>query len=94
MDAYGVKAFSELYNTPREKKYYPLWTITIPAGSPAHIEQTRMKDVLNAYVPRLVMSKSNNFEKVWAEYVKAISPLMAEQIKVYQEQIDWRMENW
>lgn len=94
MDAYGIKSFCELYNPPREKKYYPLWTITIPAGSPAHIEQTRMKDVLNAYVPRLVMSKPNNFEKVWADYVKAISPLMKEQIKVYQEQIDWRMENW
>ena len=40
------------------------------------------------------MSKPNNFEKVWADYVKAISPLMKEQIKVYQEQIDWRMENW
>lgn len=95
MDAYGIKAFTELYNKPtREKKYYPLWTITIPAGSAAHIEQTRMKDVLNAYVPRMVMSKPNNFDKVWAEYVKAISPLMKEQIKVYQEQIDWRMENW
>ncbi|HBL37100.1 MAG TPA: ABC transporter substrate-binding protein [Firmicutes bacterium] len=94
MDAYGVKAFSELYNTPIDKKYYPLWTVTVPAGSPAHIEQTRMKDILNGYVPKLVMSKPNSFEKVWDDYVKDISGLMKEQIKVYQEQIDWRMENW
>jgi putative aldouronate transport system substrate-binding protein len=94
MDAYGVKAFTEFYNAPRPRKYYPLWTITVPAGSPAHIEQTRMKDILNAYVPRMVMSKTKDFEKVWNNYVKEISGLMQEQIKVYQEQIDWRMENW
>lgn len=94
MDAYGIKAFTELYNKPAEKKYYPLWTITMPAGSPAHIEETRLKDVLNAYVPKMVMSKTKDFDKVWNEYVKAITPYMKEQIKVYQEQIDWRMENW
>lgn len=94
MDAYGIKAFTELYNTPKERKYYPLWTITKPAGSESHIEETRMKDVLNGYVPKLVMSKTKDFEKVWANYVKDMSKLMEKQIERYQEQIDWRMENW
>lgn len=94
MDAYGVKSFSDLYNEPRERKYFPLWTITMPAGSPAHIEETRMKDVLNGYVPELVMSKPEEFEKVWANFVRDISPLMEKQMEVYQEGIDWRMENW
>lgn len=94
VDAYGVQTFTELFNEPIFKKYFPLWTITMPAGSAAHIEETRMKDVLNGYVPRLVMSKPAEFEGIWANYVRDISPLMKEQMKVYQEGIDWRMENW
>jgi putative aldouronate transport system substrate-binding protein len=66
----------------------------MPAGSAAHIEETRMKDVLNRYVPELVMSKPEQFEGIWANYVKDIKPLMVEQIKEYQKWIDWRMENW
>jgi hypothetical protein len=53
-----------------------------------------MKDVLNRYVPELVMSSPEQFESIWANYVKDIKPLMVEQMKVYQEGIDWRMENW
>ena len=94
MDAYGVQSFSGLFNEPIFKKYFPLWTITMPAGSAAHIEETRMKDVLNRYVPELVMSKPEEFEGVWANYVKDIRPLMVEQMKLYQKEIDWRMENW
>ena len=94
MDAYGIKSFSDFYNVPKERKYYPLWTITMPAGSAAHIEQTRMKDVLNGYVPKLVMSKPQNFEKIWADYVKDMSKLMQKQIEQYQKEIDWRMDNW
>jgi len=94
MDAYGVKSFSDLFNEPIFKKYFPLWTITMPAGSPAHIEETRMKDVLNRYVPELVMSSPDQFEAIWENYVRDIKPLMVEQMKVYQEGIDWRMENW
>jgi len=94
MDAYGVQSFSALFNEPIFKKYFPLWTITMPAGSPAHIEETRMKDVLNRYVPELVMSKPEQFEGIWANYVKDIRPLMVEQMKLYQKEIDWRMENW
>ena len=56
--------------------------------------ETRMKDVPNRYVPELVMSSPDQFENIWQNYVKDIKPLMVEQMKVYQEEIDWRMENW
>jgi putative aldouronate transport system substrate-binding protein len=94
LDAYGVQSFTELFNEPIFKKYFPLWTITMPAGSAAHIEETRMKEVLNRYVPELVMSKPEEFERIWNNYVRDIKPLMVEQMKAYQEGIDWRMENW
>jgi len=97
MDAYGIKSFTELYNDPRpieEVPYYPLWTITLETGSPADIEAARLSDFRNEYVPRLVMSSPEEFEDVWAEYKERVSGLMEEQLKAYQEGIDWRVENW
>ncbi|AZO96252.1 extracellular solute-binding protein [Halocella sp. SP3-1] len=97
MDAYGIKSFTGLYNDPRpgeEVPYYPLWTITLETGSPAQIEKTRLEDTIREYVPKLVMSSPDEYEDIWEEYVARISKLMEKQIEVYQERIDWRVENW
>lgn len=97
MDSYGIKSFTGLYNDPRsseEVPYYPLWTITLETGSPAQVEQTRLQDAQREYYPKLVMSKPEDFEKIWNEYVNKISNLMDKQIEAYQKGIDWRMEHW
>mgnify|MGYP001178153408 FL=1 len=97
MDAYGVKSFTEFYNPPKpweEVPYYPIWTITIPTGSPAHIEGTRHSDLLKEYVPRLVMSSPEEFEDIWKDYVQRTRPFMQLRLEYYQEQLQWRVENW
>ncbi len=95
MDAYGVKSFTGLYNKPFEdRKYFPLWTITLPTNSEAQIESTRMTDALVQHIPTLVMDSTDKFETNWDAYTDQISGLMDAQIKEYQKQIDWRMENW
>jgi len=97
MDAYGVKSFTEFYNPPKpweEVPYYPIWTITIPTGSPAHIEGTRHSDMLREYVPRLVMSDPSEFEMIWNEYVNRTRPLLQLRMEYIQEQLEWRVENW
>lgn len=97
MDAYGVKSFTEFYNPPRKIEdvpYYPLWTITLETGSRAHIEGTRAVDVMHEYIPRLVMSNPDEYEEVWEEYEERISGLLELRQEAYQEQVDWRVENW
>ena len=95
MDAYGVKSFTGLYNKPFEdRKYFPLWTITLPTNSEAQIESTRMTDALVQHIPTLVMDSTDKFETNWDAYTEQISGLMDAQIEEYQKQIDWRMENW
>jgi len=95
MDAYGVKSFTGLYNKPFEdRKYFPLWTITLPTNSKAQIESTRMTDALVQHIPTLVMDSTEKFETNWDAYTKQINGLMDAQIEHYQKQIDWRMENW
>lgn len=97
MDAYGVKSFTEFYNSPKPWEnvpYYPIWTITIPTGSPAHVEGTRHSDLMKEYVPRLVMSNPEEFETIWKEYVNRTRPFMQLRLEYIQEQVDWRVENW
>jgi len=95
MDAYGVKSFTGLYNQPFEdRKYFPLWTITLPTNSEAQIESTRMTDALVQHIPTLVMDSTEKFEANWDSYTEQINGLMDAQIEAYQKQIDWRMENW
>ncbi|MFP4017463.1 MAG: hypothetical protein ACLFUI_10575, partial [Halanaerobiales bacterium] len=97
MDAYGVQSFTELFNDPRpleDVPYYPVWTITLETGSPAQIDSTRGGDIVREYVPRLVMSSPEEFDAIWAEYVDRITPLQEKPQEAYQEQVEWRIENW
>lgn len=47
------------------------------------------------YLPQAILAKPENFEAVWADYVKEIRKL---NVKAYEdrinEQIQWRLENW
>ncbi|MEJ6950272.1 extracellular solute-binding protein [Natronospora cellulosivora (SeqCode)] len=97
MDAYGVRSFTGLFNDPRpleDVPYYPLWTVTLETGSPAHVDSTRMGDIVREFVPRLVMSSTDEFEDTWSEYVNRVTPLLERPRQAYQEAIDWRVENW
>lgn len=97
MDAYGIKSFTDFYNPPKphdKVPYYPIWTITVPTGSPAHIEGTRHGDLMKEYVPRLVMSSPDEFEIIWEDYVNRTRPLLKLRLEYLQEQVNWRVENW
>ncbi|NLJ83679.1 MAG: sugar ABC transporter substrate-binding protein, partial [Halanaerobiaceae bacterium] len=65
-----------------------------PTGSPAHVEGTRHSDLLNEYVPRLVMSSPDEFEAIWKEYVQRTRPYMQLRLEYIQEQLEWRVKNW
>jgi len=97
MDAYGIKSFTDFYNPPKphdKVPYYPIWTISVPTGSPAHIEGTRHGDLMKEYVPRLVMSSPAEFEIIWEDYVNRTRPLLKLRLEYLQEQVNWRVENW
>ncbi|MFW6022349.1 MAG: extracellular solute-binding protein [Halanaerobiaceae bacterium] len=97
MDAYGIKSFTGLFNDPRpleEVPYYPVWTITLETGSPEQVDSTRASDLVNEYAPKLVMSETDEFESTWNEYVERVTPLLEKPRQAYQEEVEWRVENW
>jgi putative aldouronate transport system substrate-binding protein len=75
LDKYGVKTFSELFAKPEDRPWYPAWSISIEQGSPAQIFQQKSKDVKLKYFPKLVLSKPDQFESLWNEYLKEFGKL-------------------
>ncbi|KAA9005340.1 sugar ABC transporter substrate-binding protein [Paenibacillus spiritus] len=96
LKAYGHKTWAEFFKEPGENPvYYPAWSIDLVDGSPAKLANTKLNDLSVKYLPKAVMAKPADFEKVWQEYVNKISKI---NIKAYEdrinEQIQWRIDNW
>ena len=57
----------------KRPSYYPVWSMTIPDGSPAKLADTRAGDIRTVYYPQLITCDPANFDTIWAEYVKEIN---------------------
>ncbi|MCA0757294.1 ABC transporter substrate-binding protein [Paenibacillus sp. N4] len=96
LDAYGYKSWTEFFSpAPENPVYYPAWQISLLDGSPAAIANKQMNDASLKFLPKVIMSKQDQFESTWNEYVNAFKKI---NVKAYEdrinEQIQWRIENW
>ncbi len=96
LDAYGYKTFADFLTFAQPTPaYYPAWSITVPDGSPAQISGKKADDLQMKYLPKLILSKPDNFESVWDDYVAQFGKIdTAAYENFINEQIDWRMKNW
>ncbi|AZT91390.1 extracellular solute-binding protein [Caldicellulosiruptor changbaiensis] len=98
LDAYKAKTFMQLPFTdpPLETPYGFAWEINIPAErKDVTIAQQKMSEVRRKYLPRLVMAKPGEYDKIWNEFVKEFEKT---NYKVYEkfktEIIKWKVKNW
>lgn len=95
--AYGVASFAEMMdpNPPENPVYFPGWQIIPPDGSPAQIAWNKATDVYRKYLPRVILAKPADFEKVWKDYTDALAKV---DLKAYedfmQKGIRERVKNW
>lgn len=82
LSKYGVKTFSEMFSPPDERPWYPAWSISLEQGSPAQIFTQKKDQLLRRYVPRMVMAKQGEFEKIWNEFVTEFRKL---DVKAYED---------
>lgn len=73
LSAYGVQTYAELFSPPDPRPWYPAWGI--PRDEPRQLFEQQKQDIQRKYLPKLVMSKPEDFEKVWAEYTAALNKL-------------------
>ncbi|MCM3132549.1 ABC transporter substrate-binding protein [Paenibacillus polysaccharolyticus] len=75
LDAYGVKTFSELFNKPEDRPWFPAWSIALEQGSPEQIFTTKSDDIQRKYLPEMILSAPSNFDNLWNAYMAEFSKL-------------------
>lgn len=96
LNAYGHKTWTEFFTLPPDNPvYYPAWQIDLIDGSDASIASKKMTDASLKFLPRAIMSKPDQFDKVWQDYVDEYKKI---NVKAYEdrinEQLQWRIQNW
>lgn len=96
LSAYGHKTWTEFFSSPPENRIsYPAWNIDLIEGSAAKVANQKMKDLDFKFLPKAILSKPENFESVWGDYVEEMGKV---DTKAYldrvNEQLKWRVDNW
>lgn len=96
LSAYGHKTWTEFFSPPPENRVsYPAWNIDLIEGSAAKVANQKMKDLDFKFLPKAILSKPENFESVWADYVKEMGKVDTNAyLDRVNDQLKWRVENW
>lgn len=96
LKAYNATSWQDFYTAPKQQPlYYPCWQISVPTGSAAAMEQTKLDDLALEHLPQCVMAASGGFDTAWTSYVNAIhSSNVDAYLKVENEGIQYRLKNW
>jgi len=96
--AYGVSSYNELMDKdpPPNSPWFPTWNMPNPPdGSPAEIALTRQEQLRRQRLPQMILAASNDFEKLWADYVKASNDAgIATYEKYMQDTLNQRLKDW
>jgi putative aldouronate transport system substrate-binding protein len=70
LKAFNIDYHAQILSAPVVRpKYYPVWAFSIEDGSEAKTANTKFNDVSRKYLPRLIMSKSADYDALWDKYV-------------------------
>ncbi|WP_199613933.1 ABC transporter substrate-binding protein [Paenibacillus alkalitolerans] len=96
LNAYGYKFWTDFFSEPPENPvYYPAWQIDLIEGSDAKLAATKMEELQVKYYPKAILSKPEQFDSIWDEFVNEAGKINIKAIEDrYNEQIQWRIENW
>ncbi|MCL2805242.1 MAG: extracellular solute-binding protein [Treponema sp.] len=95
--AYGVTSNAELMdpNPPPNPVWFPAWQINTPDSSDAQIAWKRAEEVYRRFLPRIIMSRTGQFDRLWEEYLEELgkSGLSAYE-KFMQTEVNKRIQRW
>jgi len=74
MDAYGVKAWGQMFDVSGEKPPYGYaWSISLPADSPGQLAASKAEDLRAVKVPGIIMAANEQeFEQRWQDFTKGL----------------------
>jgi putative aldouronate transport system substrate-binding protein len=95
--AYGVRNHAEMMDKdpPPNPVWFPMWQIEPRDGSDAQIAWTKAQDVYRRYLPRIIMGRPIQFERLWDEYIDELNKTGLDKYERYmQQELDKRIERW
>ncbi|HRU28633.1 MAG TPA: hypothetical protein P5082_06695, partial [Treponema sp.] len=82
-------------NPPENPVYFPAWQLVPPDGSAAQIAWKKAEDLYRKYLPRIILSRPNQFDKLWDEYVAELNKIGLEEYEKFMTQeIKKRVDRW
>ncbi|MCL2127052.1 MAG: hypothetical protein FWH38_02255, partial [Treponema sp.] len=95
--AYGVSSNAEMMDMdpPPNPVWFPAWQIFTPDGSEAQLAWQRAEQVYRKYLPRIIMGRPTQFERLWLEYVDELEKTGLDKYEAFmQAEINRRIEKW
>ena len=94
--AYGIQTYTEFFSpAPENRVSYPAWQIDLIDGSPANMADIKIEEVGTKLLPKAILAKPDQFDKVWDEYVTALNKCdIKSMMDRINDQLKWRTENW
>lgn len=98
LKAYGIDHWKDLF--PKEEEFQPraygaAYTMSLPNDDPAVILGAKMKDITWKRIPQAVMSKPEEFDKIWDDYMADLEKAGVEEMEAsYTKHIQDRIKLW
>lgn len=96
LDAYGFNSYVDFFSEPPANPiYYPAWSIDLVEGSDAKIANTKQNELSSKFLPKAILAKPADFDKVWSDYTSEIGKV---NVKAYEDRINeiiqQRIRDW
>lgn len=75
LSKYGVQTYSEMFDAPDDRPWYPAWGIPKEQGSAEQIYETKKTELTKKYFPKLVLEDPSKYESNWEEFMKEFNKL-------------------
>ncbi|MFD1956065.1 ABC transporter substrate-binding protein [Paenibacillus thailandensis] len=98
LKAYNAEHWKDLF--PKEEEFQPraygaAYTMSLPNDDPAVILGAKMKDITWKRIPEAVMSKPEDFDKIWDAYMAELEEAGVEEMEAsYTKHIQDRIKLW
>jgi len=97
LNAYGYKKSTDFLEPAEEPDpWFPIYTYNFEPNAPETIAKQKMDDIKRKWLPKVIMTSSSDFEKVWEEYQSALKN--GADIKAYEDaltkEVQRRVELW
>jgi putative aldouronate transport system substrate-binding protein len=80
---------------PPNPVWFPAWQIEPPDGSEAQIAWNRAEELYKKALPRIILSRPDQFESLWQEYVDELGKTGLDKYEAYvQQEINKRVTRW